>query len=629
MNLLDIDVYDSIPDIVNAYTKVFGTEYKDIIEKRINSVIYITYKNPEGMYNYIQFLKRCKEKELAIRFLEKIGVDVSKDCKKYADRLDENLDDLIDNYMGSYLGINSNFRIYLGVRAWLPTDKNTNTKEIIEAKIEFINFFRGKNGNLITEENFQEFCKTDEYKKIYDEIQEYLQILEQLSIEYKNYLQSLEPYQEYVDNEQNRRNDMEIIHTKALYEKTEKYLTEDLKNLLDEKYSSIDEKSKTLFDDGVSAKSCFEFFSKESENKLNDSSISQGDKSLIYYYRTMYFKKLGFVIENEENFKTEEDKYNYIIQQNDIQNLILPEDNIREIISLKNEALKEFQKDFIYSSEHWLEKSDNLEVKEWIYERIINKVIGISGICQKGEFRPALFFTVRNEEGGTLDYLLLHELCHVCETEGKETRILRCGFDLADSDTSKNPYNSAKRKYERLNETITDIFTVEAMQILHQEGIYIFEKPEYTIENVNDRNTTDICKNLLKPFVKEYREQIIRARILGDMKGLYEVIGKENFEELNDIINKVDSLERLTIKLKKDQREDPTVIEYYRQVERLNKLYYNMQNYQKSEETTDVLVKSAISATEATTRNSQIDNAMITFTKHCEYDTHNLNIERD
>lgn len=629
MNLLDINVYDSIPDIVNAYAKVFGTEYKDIIEKRINSVIYVTYKNPGGMYDYIQFLKRCKKKELAIKFLEKIGVDVSKDCKKYADRLDENLDDLIDNYMGSYLGIDSNFRIYLGVKAWLPTDKDTNIKEITEAKIEFINFFRGKNSNLITEENFEEFCKTDEYKEIYDEIQGYLQILEQLSIEYRNYLQSIESYQEYIDNEQNRKENMETIHTKALYEKIEKYLTEDLRKFLDEKYSSIDEKSKTFFDDGVSAKSCFEFFSKESENKLNASSISEDDKSLIYYYRTMYFKKLGFVIENEESFKTNKDKYNYIIQQNDIQKLILPEDNIREIISLKKEAFEEFQKDFIYSSEHWLEKSDNLEVKEWIYKRIINKIIGISGICQKGEFRPALFFTVRKEEGGTLDYLLLHELCHVCETEGKDTKILRCGFDLADSDTSKNPYDSTKRKYERLNETITDIFAVEAVQILHEEGIYIFEQPEYTIEDVNDRNTSNVCKNLLKPFMQQYREQIIRARILGNMKELYEVIGKENFEELNDIINKVDSLEGLTIKLKKDQREDSIVIEYYRQLERLNKVYQNMQNYQKREETADVLVKSAISATETTIRNSQIDNAMMFFNKHCEYDTHNLHIERD
>lgn len=113
------------------------------------------------------------------------------------------------------------------------------------------------------------------------------------------------------------------------------------------------------------------------------------------------------------------------------------------------------------------------------------------------------------------------------------------------------------------------------------------------------------------------------------MKELYEVIGKENFEELNDIINKVDSLEGLTIKLKKDQREDSIVIEYYRQLERLNKVYQNMQNYQKREETADVLVKSAISATETTIRNSQIDNAMMFFNKHCEYDTHNLHIERD
>ncbi len=170
---------------------------------------------------------------------------------------------------------------------------------------------------------------------------------------------------------------------------------------------------------------------------------------------------------------------------------------------------------------------------------------------------------------------------------------------------------------------------MEAMQVLHQEGIYIFEQLEYTIENVDNINTSNICKNLLKPFVKEYREQIVRTRIYGDMEGLYEVIGKENFEELNDIVNKIDSLKDLTKKLERDETEDPIVIEYYRQLERLNKVYQNMQNCQKKSETNDALVKSAISATEATVRSSQIDNAMMAFTEHYEYDTHNANIGRD
>lgn len=629
MNLLNIDVYDSIPDIVNAYTKVFGTEYKDIIEERINSVFYVTYKNVEGMDNYIRFLKECKCKELAIKFLEKIGIDVSVDCKKYADRLDNNLDYLICNYLGSYFAINPKIELYLGITAWLPTNNNTNIQQVIKAKIRFINFFRGKNSNLITEENFEEFCRTDEYKKIYDQIQEYLQILEQLSIEYKNYLQSLEPYQEYVDNEKKRKENMEAIHLKALYERTEKYLTEDLRKVLDEEYSSIDEKSKAFFDDGIGAKSCFEFFSEENENKLNDPSIDEIYKGLIYSYRIQYFKDLGFVIENEESLKTNKDKYDYIMQQIDIQKLILPQDNIKEIISLKNETFEEFQKDFIYSSEEWFEKLDNLELKEWLYNRMMNKSICISGACIKGKFAPILFYTVRYGAWGILDYLLLHELCHVCETEGKETKILRCGFDLADSSKLENPYNSEKRRYEVLNENITDIFAMEAMQVLHQEGIYIFEQLEYTIENVDNINTSNICKNLLKPFVKEYREQIVRTRIYGDMEGLYEVIGKENFEELNDIVNKIDSLKDLTKKLERDETEDPIVIEYYRQLERLNKVYQNMQNCQKKSETNDALVKSAISATEATVRSSQIDNAMMAFTEHYEYDTHNANIGRD
>ncbi len=421
---------------------------------------------------------------------------------------------------------------------------------------------------------------------------------------------------------------METIYTNALYEKTEEYMTEDLKKFLNEKYTSIDKKSKAFFNDGIGLKSYFEFFSEESENKLNDSSISEDEKSWIYYYRIKYFKKLGFVIENEEIFKTDKDKYNHIISQKDMQKFILPKKNISKIISLKNETFEKFQKDFICNGEYCIKTMDDLKVKEWIYKKIRNRTIAIAAIAVDGEFRPVLFFTVRDGDEGALDYILLHELEHVCEVEGKGIEILRCGFDLVDSDISKNPYNNEKRKYERLNETITDIFAVEAMQILHKEGVYIFEQPKYTIENVNDRNTSNICKNLLKPFMQKYREQIIKARILGNIKELYDVIGEENFEELNDIINKIDSLEGLAVKLKINQKEDAIVIEYYKQLERLNKVYQNMQNYQERKYMTDGFVKSAISATEATIRNSQIDNAMTVFSKNCEYDKDNLNVER-
>ena len=41
MNLLKIDIQNNIPDIIETYTKVFGNEYRDIIEQRVNNIWYI------------------------------------------------------------------------------------------------------------------------------------------------------------------------------------------------------------------------------------------------------------------------------------------------------------------------------------------------------------------------------------------------------------------------------------------------------------------------------------------------------------------------------------------------------------------------------------------------------------
>ena len=77
-----------------------------------------------------------------------------------------------------------------------------------------------------------------------------------------------------------------------------------------------------------------------------------------------------------------------------------------------------------------------------------------------------------------------------------------------------------------------------------------------------------------------------------------------------DIVNKVDNLYALAPKLENKQNEDPVVVEYYEQLERLSKVYANMERNQMKEESTNDLLQSAISATEETTRLGSIKEAI-------------------
>lgn len=81
------------------------------------------------------------------------------------------------------------------------------------------------------------------------------------------------------------------------------------------------------------------------------------------------------------------------------------------------------------------------------------------------------------------------------------------------------------------------------------------------------------------PFVEKYKENIVGARITGNMQSLFNRIGRDNFESLNDCINKIDWLiaEGLTEDLKSGKNNSEIVKEYNKQKSRIEEIYRNME----------------------------------------------------
>lgn len=424
--------------------------------------------------------------------------------------------------------------------------------------------------------------------------------------EYDKYLKEIEPYQRYVDSESKRKREMETSRINMLYERIVDFLPDDIKAFLNGKYSSLDEKSKALLETDIGIKSYIEFFSEEDEKMLNDASTSEHDKNKICYNRRRYFQKIGAMIDKTvDDFETDREFYEYCIQQEHIKKLIPPARLATGINKLRKEAYEELERDFIYSSQDFIENTKDVSqrTRKAIYAIQKENYVCINGGSDDEGFVPILFYTVRNFEYGKLDMIFLHEVGHAIETELTGNVGFRSGFEFLTEKNEKNPYNIQKRKYERLNETIMDIFAIEARQALHEQGIYIIEPKELIIKDVKDENTHSIVKQLLTIFLDRYREAIVRARLYGDMDGLYGIIGKENFEELNDVVNRVDSLlGGLAQKLKNNQNEDPVVVEYHRQLERLERIYANMEAHQARGSANDNLLRDASSTNEGTMR---------------------------
>ena len=450
MDSLKINIEEYLEDIINVYVKIFGEQYKSIIEERVRSTEFIEYKTEQGVRNYIFFLENCKAQELSIKFLSKIGIDVSSlEGKPYAEELPDDIRRLIREYIGGISGFTYlPEQNTLGIRAF---DKNVQEAnkgredEIERNQIEFLSFLF-EDQELYSKSDVEEFFKTPKGKEAYKKIQEYIEIYNRIFGEYKEFENTLEPYNEYVE----RRKNKEITET------------EEFKEILE---------------------------------------------------------KIG---DTEENRKILE----YILTG-------------RKLMTIAGKNVK----------------------------------------------RPTIFFSrfvSELEKGGMDDYTLLHEYCHAIEIhkekESTEEDSFISGFDLI-NENQLNPYRKDKRKYERLNETITDIFSVEATRILHSRGIYISEPQELTNEDILDCNTSIILKKLLMPFVEKYKEKIVSARITGNMQELFNIIGRDNFESLNDCINKIDYLitQGLEKDLKSGKNDSELVKEYNKQKSRIEEIYRNME----------------------------------------------------
>ena len=218
---------------------------------------------------------------------------------------------------------------------------------------------------------------------------------------------------------------------------------------------------------------------------------------------------------------------------------------------------------------------------EYIYERIRNKSVCIDGLSVINDDNlpmSLMFYTIRTFSCGSLFHVFMHECGHIIDLNSERT-----GFESFNDYTYNsinNPYDECFRKYEKFNEALNDIFTIEAVELLHNQGIYLIEPQEFTLLDTSEINTASLTKNLLQPLLAKFRKQVISAKIKADRSELIRYIGNDNFEELVDVVNKVDYLSRNGLTSKLDTSpEDEMVKEYFEQVERAKRIYRNIDDY--------------------------------------------------
>ncbi len=596
-DLLNLDLDGLKPYVIGAFTHVYGSNYHEIIANRINKAMYFTYIDIEGLKNYIKKSLEYKKYKLVLSFFEQIGYDVEKYKNLNLDELaqEKNLDKLLKIYFGFFNNIFEEEKynnLFCTIRLFnlnnIRIDKEKGST--FKRKLKLINFLRDGNEE-INEDNYSDFINTKECSILLDRIKEYNDIYDKLKQEFIQYKSSFSRYEKYIENDKIKKNAIFKKGMDYIYNELLSSIKPDLKKKLEELPR---EKIYELFFDNtwnseLKCTSLIEAFDKKYMDDLYSSEESLFTKSVLASYQIEYLRIFNIEMPIEKlnkhgfsYFHTKQDVLNYLnfLKSDEVQNLIPQQDLIDKFKELCKENYEIYEKRYYTNRMDFFniltKLNSNQDLDDWLIDKIKSKSICITmgGANNINGYVSVMFYTVNNDTYGFLDRAFIHENGHIIDDSPNG-----CGFELLDDCNSKeyNKYDNSYRKYEKFNETINDMFVSEAIIYLHQKGIHLLEEKEHANNNWQEYFDTGFIEKLLRPLIERYRSIVIEAKINVDRKILSSYIGEDNFEELVDVINKVDYLwnRGLDYKLKND-KDNADVIEYYRELERAKEIYINI-----------------------------------------------------
>ena len=133
-----------------------------------------------------------------------------------------------------------------------------------------------------------------------------------------------------------------------------------------------------------------------------------------------------------------------------------------------------------------------------------------------------------------LDATIIHELNHIFELKQISDDKFIIGWDLFKYDYDKKEMIDLNNgKYTYINEGINELISLDILKELHCIG-YIFNG----LENYIDKNSMyNKYEFLLKDFYETYKDTIIESRLSGDINIIIDKVGKNNFNDLNNLVN--------------------------------------------------------------------------------------------
>ncbi len=621
-----------------AFVKYYGEECREQINELFDSSTLIAYISPKKKESIIYKAMNKKTKELCEKISNNIGVELTKEeiigfsdfsatflvpiksvsniyeliCMTEEERKDKFLNEGYQSISRFYNKLS--FEDYKRVVASGDISKELGViPKVLEPIFEYYKDFSNIDKefkNLF--DNCKELLNKVNPNITIDNISDYKELLKSIDSIYKEalnefnkYSARFEKYRIETEAETKRKVKLEKKYYIRLLEENMEFVPKSelekvLKYINDEKELFVDSKIiKSLFGFSITIDPIIKSFGTEEDEKLNDDNVSKWIKDSIIDDRIKYFKLFGIDHGNDYDLYLNDENCLKIWPKKEKVDLFLEKRN--NILNDYNIELYENSVDFLKIKEELdslglLDKEISFNAQ--LFTQTINTKVNPNLVREGDNYRlhNLIIINLDNYDCGYIDHFIVHELNHLFElrlTEANEEYYeYISGWDSSRSELKKEMKkqdtlneDNTKRSYELLNEIVNELIAQEISKGMVETNSCVFDEED----NIQYKNVTfyEHMLFLVEDFFNEYKDIILKSRKSGNLQLIWDEVGKENFDELNELFNifydnfSGERIIRLRQSLKNNEENKYTKI--YNELEiRKDEILENMRNYRKN-----------------------------------------------
>lgn len=528
-------IIQNIPILIEAFVEFYGEENREYITTKFTNLIVIGYSLPNDVDAIIHQSDNQKSEEIKNEFLNK--------CTKNQEEIEKLKKYFFNDSSLKYDNLHP-------INKYIEYKENPENRQNEYRKKEIVTFLK-QIYKEVTMENLDELLEAGTFKNI----DVFIPIYKLERKKYEIFQKEIKPYQDYVDKCDKYKNELEKKYNKILIEQLKFLFT-------NEEYLEIEESmAKGKFYiwelDGVckgkvenylglclNSITLLTSFDEESEEILKTEITWKKDS--IKKDRIKYFNNLGINLG---------DNYDDYINNPKVKELIPSQELINQIQDIRKNLYAKMMVEFYNSipeykqnreridKQNLLEKDDGYEAN--VFEnKLTCTTTNIKLEHGKYVEYPILLMHIDNQNE-YLDHFLIHELNHILELNLKNIEnnecTYQCGFEILKGNIGLKKEEVSlekrdeKRNYELFSEIINELIAQEISEIISKKGIYVFNTKD--TKKIKGASSYEQTKFLVWKFYETYKKEILEARKTGNIEIIYDTVGKDNFEALNQLFH--------------------------------------------------------------------------------------------